>query len=67
MLVRARDAGVDLMIEVTKAEFLELYESGDLFEVIGPVDVGTEKRLIGRTPRGAAEEPKRYFVVYVVV
>jgi len=38
-----------------------------LWEVVGPIEVGTEKRLIGRTPKGAAGEPKGYFVVYIVV
>ena len=55
------------MKQITKAEFLELYEDGVLWEVIGPIEVGSEMRLIGRTPRGAADEDKGYFVVYIVV
>lgn len=55
------------MKEITKSEFLDLYESGELNEIIGPVQVNTEARFIGRTPRGAANEETGYFVVYIVL
>lgn len=48
--------------EITKNEFIQLYEDGDIYEVIYVKD-----RVYGRSPVGKGDDPKGYEVVYAVV
>lgn len=50
------------MREVTKVEFLNLYEQGLIFEVVNVGD-----RVIGRSVKGQADNPDRYEVVWCSV
>lgn len=52
--------------QITKTEFLELYSTKDL-EQIMTVTVGTEQRIYARTAVGEGNNPIRYTVVYAVV
>ena len=50
------------MRQITLAEFLDLYEDGLVFEVVNVKD-----RVIGRSVKGQAANPKRYEVVYALL
>lgn len=48
--------------EITKAEFIDLYEDGDVYEVVYVKD-----RVYGRSPVDQADKPEKFEVVYAVV
>jgi len=55
------------MEQVTKAELIDLIETGHVNLYLGTFDVGTETRAFYRSYRGAAPEPAGFKIVYVVV
>lgn len=54
-------------IEISKAEFLEKYARKAIEDPLGPVTVGTEQRVYGRTTEGQAGNPDGFIVVYAVL
>lgn len=53
--------------EISKAEFLSKYARKSIEDPIGPLDVGGEQRIYGRTTEGQVSNPDGYVVVYTVV
>lgn len=54
-------------LEISKAEFLAKYARKAIEDPIGPVPIGNENRLYGRTTEAQANNPDGYIVVYCVV
>jgi hypothetical protein len=50
----------------TLAQFITDVEDGLISDIFS-ITVGTEKRVYGKTPKGQANNPKRFIVVYAVV
>lgn len=55
------------VVLITKAKFLEMYSRNGLEDPMGPVLVGAEQRMYGRTKEEQANNPDSYIVVYCVV
>lgn len=56
-----------MMEQVTKAELVHLCETDDSLRYFGTFDIAGETRAFYRTAIGAADEPKGFKIVYVVV
>lgn len=55
------------MEQVTKAQLIDLIETGHADLYLGTFDVAGEGRAFYRSCRGAADEPTGFKIVYVVV
>lgn len=55
------------MEQVSKAELVDLIESGHVDLYLGTFEVAGEMRAFYRSYRGAADEPGGFKIVYVVV
>ena len=53
--------------ELTKAKFLEYYTKRLLFDYLGVVELGTEKRIYALTRAGMSHSSDTFKVVYAVV
>lgn len=55
------------MEPINKGELIQLVEGDDSIQYLGTFEVGGEARAFYRTRIGAADEPRGYKLVYVVV
>lgn len=55
------------MEQVTKAELIDLVETGLVGLYLGTFEVAGEVRAFYRSYRGAADEPTGFKIVYIVV
>lgn len=54
------------MLQITKAELIDLLETDKAIEYVGKIQINTDMRLYYRTRIGAAQEPQGFILVYVV-
>ena len=55
------------MEQVSEAELIDLIETGHADLYLGTFELGGEVRAFYRSYRGAADEPTRFKIVYIVV
>ena len=55
------------MEQVTKAQLIDLVETGNVDLYLGTFEVAGEVKAFYRSYRGAADEPTGFKIVYIVV